>query len=775
MRGLKISEKNAPSSATYYCAANAEPPPKQVDDFLPWLPAFFGFGVAFYFSFEVSFLGKISTLSILLLTSLLLSFLNRDSRRSLLFVSCSTFLLGSFYAHFYPKIFLKQTEVTGKIYVDGVGKIESVRKFYNSANGRQGVNLLISEPKLYRAAFVEKKKKIKQPRKKRLVQAEQDNPTKLIKKPRKKKSPKKISDKKFEKNFLNLEGAQEIDRKFLDYSKNYQQVAWRTINGHETFPNPPQKISVNLVGNFQNLAVNDVVSMRMMLQPPNAKEFPDDFDFALDAKMKKIGAYGFVLGEVKIVEKSAISSSDEWFASLRENIRGKIFATLRGDSGAIASALLIGDQSQISKDLMGKIRNSGLAHLLSISGFHLALAGAIFFLGTRFALSRSEYLTLHFDLKKIASIASIFATYFYLKIAGSPLPAQRAFLMVLFVLIALFVGEKINARRAVMTAILLLILFNPYAVFNISFQLSFAAILTLGVFYDELSKVIRQNYNRGFFRKFLRYFLEITAVSILIQIATLPFLMHSFQNAAILGFVANILAIPLTSFLVMPLGFLALLLMPLHLERHALFLMEKGIFLLEKIAILIAEIDYSYFASQLLSSLGLVIAILGLLLICLTKSRLRFIGIVVFALSFTTFFFNQKPDILFDGEQKFFALFDEKNGMVFSKKLRPSKQRELWMRKMGEDEFRVFDHDICDEKKCVIEKGGKKILVLLGRNKISEICDGSFDVLVNLTAKYTLPACISSDKIKIDNFDFYQKGGHFFYFSGDKFLIQTTR
>jgi competence protein ComEC len=301
-----------------------------------------------------------------------------------------------------------------------------------------------------------------------------------------------------------------------------------------------------------------------------------------------------------------------------------------------------------------------------------------------------------------------------------------------------------------------------------------------------------RDHNSHFLRRSFEYFFEIILVSIAIQIATTPFLMRSFQNVAILGFVANVLAIPLTSFFVMPLGFLALFLMPLNLEKYALFLMEKGIFLIKKIAIFVTDLNFSHLTSPQLSSLGLVIATLGLLLICLSKSYLRFVGVFLFCLSFVTIFFDKKPDILFDGKQKFFAVRSE-DGLVFSKALRPSKNREIWMKKMGEAEFKsveilrqvqdgkmtlrhselVSGSFSCDELKCIIEKN-QKILVLLKRNKISEICRNDFDVIVNLTSKYKLPSCIQKNKIKIDNLDFYQKGGQFFYFEGGEMKIETT-
>jgi ComEC/Rec2-related protein len=829
---------------------------QEKDNFWLWMPALFGFGAAFYFLFEESFIEKFSLLLVLFFISSFLAFFNRNSLRFLVFLGGALFLLGGFYSDFYQKTVLNHTKISGKIYVDGIGKVESIRKFYNPKNGVEGSNLVISEPVLYKSKFAEKKKKpkkkkVKKPRQKKVskqiqedakidvnsgVNAEEGDAilikpekkkrrrrksdevevSRLLKfeasfaenimvkkaadKKPKKKAPrkkKKTSEKTILKNFVNLKNYQEIDREFLDYSKNYQVVNWLEIKGRERFPNPPQKISINLIKNFDNISVNDVIAVRMMLQPAKAREFPDDFDFSLDAKFKKIGAYGFAIGEARILKKAEISSLEQWFLDLREKVRSKIENSLEGDVSAIALAFLIGDQNRISKNLMSDIRNSGLAHLLSISGFHLALASAIFFVSTRFILSRSAFLILNFDIKKAAAIAAISGTYFYLKIAASPIPAQRAFIMVLLVLIALFVGQKINSKRAIMTAVLVLILYNPLAVFNISFQLSFAAILVLGSFYEVMPRLRSNN----LFLKAVCYFIEIILVSIIIQIATTPFLMHSFQNVSLLGFIANILAIPLTSFFVMPLGFLVLFLMPLNLEKYALTLMGKGILLIEKIAVFVAEMNYSNLVSPQLSGFGLVIAILGLLLICLSSSRLRWFGVLIFSLSFLTLIFDKKPDILFDGGQKFFAIYDQKNGLIFSKDLKPSKEREIWMKKMGEVEFKsiatkqipkqvqddrifwkIFPHRhpelvlgsfTCDEAKCLITKS-QKILVLLKRNKISEICKNDFDVIVNLTAKYLLPPCIAAGKIKIDNSDFYQKGGQFFYFEERKIRIKTT-
>ena len=239
---------------------------------------------------------------------------------------------------------------------------------------------------------------------------------------------------------------------------------------------------------------------------------------------------------------------------------------------------------------------------------------------------------------------------------------------------------------------------------------------------------------------------------------------------------ANVLAIPLTSFLVMPLGFLALFLMPFGLEKYALLGMGKGIFGLEKIAEFVANLDFSQFLSPQISNLGVFLAIFGLLIVCLAKSWLRLIGIAIFALSFVTIFNNQKPKILFDAKQRFFAIYNQEDGLIFSKDLNPSKSRDIWMKKMNEKNFKsLISHPkktvSCNEKRCVIQEK-QKILVLLKRNKISEICQNNFDVIVNLTRKYELPACIAKDRMKVDNIDFWQKGAHFFYEKDESLFLK---
>ncbi len=790
---------------------------KEQNELWLWIPVLFGFGAVFFISFEAGFSRNFSAFLILFFAVVAFWYFSKEALRSLLFLAVAVFLSGSFYAFIYQKTFLNHTKITGKIYVDGIAKIESVREFYNPTIHRGGAVILLSDPILYKAEFNKSGAKNIKIKKHKKTKIKKKNPEKVKRKTKKQKAEelglsiaeyeqmralekeKKLEErikkaeikeqkkrqreqKYFMKNFINIANYQDVDRKFLDYAKNYQNVKWVKDGDKDLFLKPPQKLLVNAVKNYSNLKVNDLVALRMMLQPPDKKEFFDDFDFSIDAKARKIGAYGFAMGSVKVLRESEISNLEQWFLDLREEIRGKIYAVMKGDDAAIAVALLIGDQNQISKEMMNNIRISGLAHLLSISGFHLSLAAMIFLFLTRFLLSRSEYLSLHFDLKKVAAVIGIFSSYFYLKISGSPPPAERAFLMVLFGLISLLISQKVNAKRMVMSAVLLMILYNPYGMFNIGLQLSFAAIIVLGALSDDVFSKFKPDRDRNFVIKASWYFLEIILVSIILQIALMPFLMHSFQNVALLGFIANILAIPLASFWVMPFGFLALFMMPFGLEKLPLIAMKEGIIWTEKIMVFVANLDYVNWISPELSGFGLSLAIFGLLLLCLAKTKIRFLGLLFFVLSFAEISIAKKPDLAFNKDQKFFTIYDQENGLIFSKDMKPSKRRELWMKKFNQKDFKSFNDFskewqeqkgiFCDLDKCVIYKN-QKFLVLFSRGKINEICQNDFDVIINLSARYQLPDCIKPEKIKIDNLDFHQNGGQFFYFENGNMSLKT--
>ncbi len=725
-----------------------------------WIPVLIGLGAYFAILFFDNFsVVKIILAAIIFAISLLGYFLNRDSYRSFIFAALAAFLFGCLYSLFYQKCANNYTQVTGRIFVDVKAKVVDINKFTNKVNHHEGMNLLLSDPVFYKSQFQSKKK----------TSTRQQQ----------------ITEKYIIKNFMNLDGFQEIDRDFLNQATNYQIVNWQEKDGRELYPKPPTKISVISQRASEDLKIGDEIFFRASLAPFKPRQFISDFDFAFNAQSKGIGAQGYVSGNIIILKKSENSSFDEFFSKLRKKIQTIILDDLKGDQGTIAAALLMGNQNLIAKDTMTEIRNSGLVHLISISGLHLSLAAGIFFVSLRFLLSRSQYLTLHYDIKKIAAIMAIISSYFYLKIAGSPVPAVRSFVAVLLVMLAIFFDRKIDPLRSIMLGAFVLILFNPYNVFSISFLLSFAAMLALVSVHEIWSKSKFKSPQPNKKQKFLEYFIEMILISTASQIATAPFIIYYFGDVSVYGALSNLIAIPLTSFTTMPLGFLSFFLMPFGLEKIALIPMGITIDWVVYISKFVSNLSYSHFYSPQMPKIGLALALFGGLFFCLCSSKLRFYGAFIFLASFLTIIFVKQPDILIDSEGKFFAIYNEKNGLVFSKDLRPSKKRDSLMQKMNDLEFKSFadfNQDSlafsgidCNEDRCKILYKNKKLFFILKRMEVAEICGEKFDAIVNLSRKYAVPQCELKSDILIDNLDLLKKGGHFLYFKDGGIVVKTAR
>ena len=727
---------------------------------LLWIPVLLGLGaflaISFYDNLSVA---KITVAVVLFLWSFWFYWRNRQSYRSFIFAALAWFFCGFLFTVFYLKCANNYTQVTGKIFVDVRAKVEDVAKFSNKINHHEGMNLVLSQLSFYKSEFHASSKT--------------------------KKRPRKIDEKFILKNFMNVGNYQQIDREFLNAKNNYQSVNWIEKDGREAYPRPPAKISVISQRLIDNLQIGDEIFFRAVLAPPKFRQFVDDFDFSFNAKTRGIGAVGYAIGEIVVIKKSHISSFDEFFAKLRKKIEVIILQDLQGDKGTISAALLMGNQNLIAKDTMAEIRNSGLVHLISISGLHLSLAAGIFFFTARFLLSRSEFLALRFDIKKIAAIIAILSSYFYLKIAGSPVPAVRSFVAVLLVMLAIIFDRKIDGLRSIMLGAFVLILLNPYNIFSISFQLSFAAMLALVAIHEVWTSSKFKPLQPTKIQKFAIYFFEMTLISTAAQIATAPFIIYYFGDVSVYGALSNLIAIPLTSFTTMPLGFLSFFLMPFGLEKIALVPMGITVEWVVDIAKFVSGLSYSHFYAPQMPKIGLAFAVFGGLICCLCSNKLKPVGALIFALSFFSLSFVKQPNLLIDGEGKLFAIYSKENGLVFSKNLRPSRKRELWMKKMRVTEFQSFSNFseeslteagiICAEDACALRQKDKNILVLLQRSSEPEICQNKFDVIVNLTRKYAIPRCIDKNKtLVIDNLDLLKKGTHFLYFEKDQVRVRAA-
>jgi competence protein ComEC len=193
-----------------------------------------------------------------------------------------------------------------------------------------------------------------------------------------------------------------------------------------------------------------VVRLTGVLLPPPGPAMPGGYDFAREAFFRGLGAVGFAFGAVTVEEDAAAASGWSLFWSrLRSKIGLALRQELEGDVAAVAEALLTGERAAISEPLLEAYRDSGLAHLLSISGLHISLVAGLFFFSLRAAMAAVPVLALNFPIKKWAAAVALAVLPFYAFLVGASVPTLRASLMLMLVLLAVLLDRRAISLRLV--------------------------------------------------------------------------------------------------------------------------------------------------------------------------------------------------------------------------------------------------------------------------------------------------------------------------------------
>ena len=201
------------------------------------------------------------------------------------------------------------------------------------------------------------------------------------------------------------------------------------------------------------------------------------------------------------------------------------------ESGAFLRAILLGDRSELPKKLNESFRNSGTMHILAISGLNVALLAAAFlYLFKLLRLKREVYY-----------ILTMLFFVFLMLLTGSSPSVVRATIMCIVFLTGLLLGRPVDAYNSLGTAAFFILAINPKEIFNVGFQLSFIAVLSMVYFTPRLMRLAKKGWN--FYIR--RYLLEPLAVSISATLGTFPFILYYFRMGAPIAIISNILIVPL--------------------------------------------------------------------------------------------------------------------------------------------------------------------------------------------------------------------------------------
>ncbi len=403
--------------------------------------------------------------------------------------------------------------------------------------------------------------------------------------------------------------------------------------------------------------VGAFVELKAHLSPPLPPLRPGGYDFARDMYFQGIGASGYALGKIKTatppVEQGTWLRYAAFMNGIRESIDDRIRAVLDGDRGAIASALITGKRDAISTPVNDAMYISSLAHVLSISGYHMAVVAGIVFFVVRAGFALSPTLASRRPIKKWAAAGALVAAAFYLLLSGAEVATQRSFIMIAIVLIGVMVDRPAITFRTLSIAAICVLLLAPQAVVHPSFQMSFAATLALIAGYQyglpwradaDTSLSARAALWGG------REVAGLILASLLAGLATTPYAAFHFHRVAPYGVLANLAAMPVVSVLVMPMGILGALAMPFGFDAVFWRLMGIGIDWMIAVVLWVAGLPGAVGQMPAFGTGPLLVGTAGLLLVCLLRSPLRWSGAVLIVGASLWALAAPRPDVLISAD-----------------------------------------------------------------------------------------------------------------------------
>lgn len=395
------------------------------------------------------------------------------------------------------------------------------------------------------------------------------------------------------------------------------------------------------------------VTQLAQLLPPLGPAMPGAHDFGRVPWFRGIGGVGFGFGRPKpaaAAEPPAPVRLAMLVDQVRSGLAERIRASLSGTAAEIAIALVAGDRSAIPPQVEESMRVSGLTHILSISGLHMALVAGTLFALVRAGLALVPGLALRLPIKSVAAVIALAGSAAYLALSGNDTPAQRSFVMTALVLGGVLVGRPALTLRTVAVAAVVVLALTPEAALDPGTQMSFAATLALVAAYERLRPlraIPRPDGIAGQVTTWLVLLVGGTALTSLVAgLATAPYAIFHFQRVAPYGLLANLAAMPAVSFLVMPFGLVGVLLIPFGWDHLAWPVMGLGIDIMVGVSDRIAALPGADIRVDAVSPATLAALSLALVMLCLLRGVLALGAAVPLGLALAFAGPPPRPDIL---------------------------------------------------------------------------------------------------------------------------------
>lgn len=454
---------------------------------------------------------------------------------------------------------------------------------------------------------------------------------------------------------------------------------------------------ITLLSRTSPARTGQCVEMIAKIMPPMPPVIRGGYQFDRKTFFEGIKATGYSVSRALPIE---CANTSRWtdklnlkIHNIRQNMVNYINQVLPKDEASIAAAVIAGERSGMSKQLVENYRDSGLAHFLSISGLHMSMLAGMMFLLVRWISSLCPPLIARYDTKKAAAVLAIIMSMVYLVLSGAEIPTQRAFIMTLIVLIGILCCRQAISMFTISWAAIFVLMFRPEVLIGASFQMSFAAVIALIAFYERYAGSLQKFFHgdedkkQSVLKKLGRgiwvYILGILISDFVASVATLPFSVYHFNQIALYTTLGNLLAGPVIGLVIMPCVLISLLCYPLGIAYMPLQAVGWGVGIVNKITAYVAAMPNSGFWVPSLPTWGLVFIVFGGLWLCIWQEKWRvwgWLGIVVGSLSLLSV---RLPDVLISSNGKAVAVKDNQGKMVILPSRGQSFVKNVWLEKTG--------------------------------------------------------------------------------------------
>jgi competence protein ComEC len=530
----------------------------------------------------------------------------------------------------------------------------------------------------------------------------------------------------------------------------------------------PKKIILHSrIKQEETFRTGDRIQVKAIINPPEKLPvFPESYNFGRTSYFAQIGGSGFTISPIKKLKSGDVKFTEK----LRHKLADRLFENGVNDKNAITYGMLTGDDKNISKETMQAVRDAGLGHILAVSGLHMSIVMAGLFFLIRFCLAAIPRISLYYDIKKISAVIVIIIGYYYLQFTNFPVSAERSYIMVVIFFMAMLFDRSNTTMRQVAIAGMMLLVIKPEALFDAGFQMSFAAVAGL-IFLYEISKdkneddvrLERKFYN-SFWQRAGKYLLFLVISSLVAGLATTPYSFYHFGRYSNYSVLANLIAIPVSTYIIMPVCFIAFIFLDTPFFP---FLADAANFTsiwLKDIAEWSTSfpnpvvmkpyipISYVWFATLLMCWLFFF------------QSKIRFYALPFLVILFFAFFNNNNlPELIIS--EKNFAIKGNDRKFYFSNR-RKSFQNAVWQGKLAVNEQQPLKNisKDCNAKNC---KFGD---ILITKQLLREDVCSSQKYIINLGKSN---AC--EEKTIIDINRLQKSGTHLIWRVNDGLELKSMR